>query len=500
MDLPEPPSSADRPFAAAGRLLFWLGAGFATIAAPWLLGGEPPTAQWVLLAGSAVAFLGGLLVRLGSAPTPGARTAEKAQRWVLALGLLFVGYLFVQAANPSLELSFRNGAWMLLPLDGARPGPHSIRAPFESAPGDFLPCTNAWRFLLIYGTGWLFAAGLALGLRSRNDARRWVFLLCVNGLLVAVVSLVHRALGEKLTLWHYVSTVSFSGSPVFLYKNHNGCFLAAILAVILGVAATAENRFQRRVWEVAALIVWAATVSVNSRAAAGFATLWLCVYAGMRLRRSFREADGRRGRPWLFGALAAAGLAAVFFLANGTTVVRRFQPALSSPVGFLQGERFRGLLREVGLEMWRDDPAWGWGGGSFLYLFPNYESRVPELRADVYRSQPNLNRFLFPSADSDWVEFLVEYGLVGAGLLCAAAAVAAIAWWRWAGWRDGLTLFLLLGAAGIALHAYLDHILRNPALFLLLSGLLTAGLRLAAPRHHRRPCRDNDADRDAGAS
>ena len=86
------------------------------------------------------------------------------------------------------------------------------------------------------------------------------------------------------------------------------------------------------------------------------------------------------------------------------------------------------------------------------------------------------------SADSDWVEFLVEYGVVGFSLFVAAGVLLAVAWWRWCGWAPGLPLFLGLGAAGIVLHGYLDHILRNPALLILLVGLLVVAIRLAAPR------------------
>jgi O-antigen ligase len=107
---------------------------------------------------------------------------------------------------------------------------------------------------------------------------------------------------------------------------------------------------------------------------------------------------------------------------------------------------------------------------------------VPQLRAQIYREQPNLNRFYMVSADSDWVEFLVEYGVVGVALLIAAAGILAVAWWRWRGWTQNLPLFLGLGAVGIILHGYLDHVLRNPALLLLVSGLLVVAVRLAVPR------------------
>jgi len=469
------------------RIIFWLGAGFTTLAAPWMLGGQPLAAQQWLLGGAAVTFIGGLLVRLTTPATPGSRAAWRVQGPALLFGLLFVGYVFWQASNPLLQVVISGRAWVLSPFANAWPGPHSIKAPFDYQSGDFLPFRNAWRYLLIFGVCWTYAAGLMLGLVERADARRWVLLVGVNAAVLAAVCLVHRAMNERLTLWHYSDTVGFTSSPVFFYKNHNGAFLAASLAVVLGLAWTTELKRQRLLWEIVAVALWGATVAVNSRAATGFATLWGVMYLILRWRQTKTEAAQPRDlRRWLMIGAAVAVLASTFALTGGHRALQRFSPALSSPIDFIQGGSYRGMLRKVGLIMWRDEPLWGWGGGSYMYLFNTYQAQVPEIAAHVYREQPNLNRFFMMSADSDWVELLVEYGLVGCALLGGFAAVLAAAWWRWRGWTQGLPLFLGAGAAGIFLHGYLDHVLRNPALLLLLAGLLVTAVRLAVLRDTKR--------------
>jgi len=122
-----------------------------------------------------------------------------------------------------------------------------------------------------------------------------------------------------------------------------------------------------------------------------------------------------------------------------------------------------------------------------MYLFNTYHRQVPEVVQYMYHEQPSLNRLVGPVINCDWVEFLVEYGVIGVGLLCLAVALAvgAAFWWRKG--APGETLFLLYGAAGISIHAYFDYVLRNPAIMLLSLGTLVVLVRLSVPS--RQPAR-----------
>jgi O-antigen ligase len=468
------------------RLLFLIVASAVAVAAPWMLGGQPLRAQYVLLCGAAVTFVFGAAVRLLVSGTPGSRATGRILVWPIVFGLAFLGLLLVQTKHPAFDVVMAGNLWKLVPTGSAGwSGPSSISAPFDFLPGDWLPYKNTQRYLLIFGAAWLYAAGLALGFLEREDLRRWLRIQGMNAALLAIVCIAHRATGAKETLWNYRETFDFTGSPVFFYKNHNGAYLAALLALVLGLASFEKER--RRLWEATAVALWVATVLVNSRVATAFATLWGVVYFVARWRQREEGAAKTMSKKSLTIGLGAVGAVVALLLASGAgRAVERFAPALSSPLDFLQGGRFRVLIREVGLEIWGERPVWGWGGGSYMYLFNTYESRVPEVKRWMYAEQPNLNRFVSPTVNCDWIEFGVEYGAVGLGLLVAAAAWAVLACFRWRVWEQPGAGFLLAGAGGIAGHAYFDYILRNPALLLLFLGLLVAAVRLAAPRESGR--------------
>lgn len=467
------------------------------VAAPWMVGSQSVGAQWVLLWGALGTVVAGTAVHLFAR---GSRE-ESGSRWVLGAslfcGALLMAELGFQVMNPSHAVISDGALWRLVPLAPDAGLPQSIAGRFSEG-GDYIPFKNAARYLLIFGAVWCYAAGLALGLVERADARLWLVCMGVNGIVMAVVCLAHRAMREELTLWRYQTTFDFTHSPIFFYKNHNGAYLAASLAIVLGLAASRRMGAMRGGWEVGALTLWLATVSVNSRAATAIATSWIALYVVCRVRAAIAERRevAKGAAAWLPGALPVFAMllvAGVVFVKVGAMgALSRFGEAWRAPMDFVQGGWMRAMQREVALEMWRERPVWGWGGGSYVYLFNTYHVRVPELAAQVYREQPQLNRFYNPTANCDWVEFLVEYGAVGVGFMVAALAFPLGAWFRWRGWREPLPLFLMCGVAGLVLHAYLDYILRNPALLILGTGTLFAAVRMTPRAMKLKTCPAKD--------
>ena len=469
------------------RGAFLLFACATAVTAPWMLGSMSVAAQKILLAGAGLTFITGLAARFSSRQTPGAKAAWSALRWPLVLGLAFLGLMLAQAMNPSHRVVIVGNLWELVPTGNENFGPTSIAAPFDFLSGDWLPYKNAWRYLLIFSAGWLYCAGLSLGLVEREDARRWMRALGLNAALLAGVCIAHRLTGAHETLWRYAETFDFTGSPVFFYKNHNGAYLAGALALVLGLAIDERNLLWRRGWQATALALWIATISVNSRVASACATVWGILYLA-HLWHERRAAGAARLRVKHL-AFAAAGVVALGFAFNaigGGKAVQRFAPALSSPLDFLQGGRFRVLIREVGTEIWSERPVWGWGGGSYMYLFNSHHQRVPDVARWTYGEQPTLNRFVSPTVNCDWIEFGVEYGAVGLALLVLAAAWPLLACLRWGVRAQPAAAFLIVGVVGISVHAWFDYILRNPAILMLFLGMLITATRLAAPRESRR--------------
>jgi hypothetical protein len=416
-----------------------------------------------------VTLVAGWGVRRWSGSSRESQGIWRTMRWTVWLGLIFLGLIGLQAINPSDRVVLENRLWRLEPLSPVAWAPKSLAAPFDAVPDDALPYRNAPRYLLVFGIAWTFASGLALGLIRGSDARRFATLLGVNAGLLAVVCIVHVVTESQLTLWRFHGTFDFSHSPVFFYKNHNGAYLAASLALVLGLAGGAGAWWLRRAWEGVAFIIWIATVMVDSRIATVCATL---LGLGYLVHSALRpSAASRRGRRWAAITAALIAAAGVLFAMRDTAALQRFSPLLSEPGDFIQGGEFRVLLRKVGVEMWKQRPIWGWGGGSFLYLFNTYHTGVPELSETIYRQQPTLNRFYWPTANCDWVEFAVEYGGIGLLLLAGIALIPLAAFFRGFKYHDRGGAFFAVGAIALLIHGFFDYVLRNPAIMILFATL-----------------------------
>jgi hypothetical protein len=484
-DRDSPEESGAHAYRSSRRALRYafLASAIATVnVAPWLVGGYWLSVQWWLLGGALLTLALGVLHRWTDQVTPGAKHAWKVQRWIILLGVMFLALMWVQAENPSHRVVLHPPGWEFIPLNPTEWAPKSLEAPFDGVANDYLPYRNTWRYLLIFSIGWAYAAGLASGMTRRTDAQTWVKSLAVNGAIMAVVCLVHRATNQGRTLWLFQDTFDFTSSPLFFYKNHNGAYLAVLAAAAFGCASIEQRSTRRMGWALTGALIWAATAVVNSRFATVCATAWLAWYAYTRVRAHWAERTlFQNRRLLLIGALAMAMGAAVFLSPVGRAAFARFHHAYAEPGDFLRGGKFRAMIRELGIEMWSERPAFGWGGGAYLYLFNSYHTRVPEIAEHLFREQPNLNRVIGPTANCDWIEFMVEYGLVGTSLLALAVVIPVMAWLSWRSADTCLGNWLIAAALGLTAHAYFDYILRSVPLFMLLLSLLMIALRLSAP-------------------
>ncbi len=498
---PRRSTSGVREWALAGLV------GASLVVPPWCLGGMNWwPGQWLLVAGCFVT-LGWALVPL---PRPWQATPE---RWAALLrfpplvpGLLLLALMAVQTGNPSMAyVETPRGLWPYrmdpLPAESWIGWlPSGVRTPFRWMDG--------WRQLLLVGAALALSAAVWMGLTRRAAALTLLGLAGVNGAALALLDIFQRLTGAKQILWQFEPLHPFFAAT-FFYRNHASAFLNLSACAAFAVGFVLSRQARRRgakshpgvlFWLLGGLTL-VTSMTTGSRGGAAIAAV-LLLLAGILILREI----------WIEGP-AAWILAGLLLLAGGgagwayrqqvadffAPTWERLQPgkrdasAVDRALRDFSGSRAR--LVAATLEMAEDRPWFGWGAGSFRYIFPRYQMRDPQLRGitapDLRRAEDRRMPWqrrgqsnLYDHAHCDWVQYLAEWGRVGMGLV--VIGLGAMAWAglsRWAFWRPEQWM-LLAGLVGTMAHAAGDFILSNPAILALFGVLATISVWLL--RHRAR--------------
>ncbi len=293
-------------------------------------------------------------------------------------------------------------------------------------------------------------------------------------------------------VWSFHVRFDFGASGTYISRNHLGGFLEMILP--LGLAYALVSRFKpvtKIFLGYAALVILAGIVITVSRGTYVSTAVALLLFFGVLLfHRSYRL-------PALV-LLAVILVAGAYFLPRSFSVRLRLRPYLATESVDPRGEEAkrsflwdpedsRVILWQSAVRVWQQNL---WRGVGLAH----YDARFPPYRPLAMQLHPYF-------AHNDYLQYLAEWGLVGAGL--AGAALVLAAWGLRKTWprvrgtpRDigqpkssnkfAFVLGAALGLAAIAVHSFVDfntHIPANAILAVSLLALLSSCLRFATDRH-----------------
>ncbi len=308
-----------------------------------------------------------------------------------------------------------------------------LRIPVSAVPVEARWEALRWTSLLAAAWSWTQAGA---------RAHRWKWLLGVLLLAVALAGLyawIQQVNGSRMVLWmERPEQYGMRASGTYLCPNHFANMLAMLVPLALVLLFLPVAGFPLRLMALYFLGV-AVPVLYWTQSRSG----WLGMMAGVGV--SVTLLAWRRSRGWLVMALLALPLLA----AAGGGMAWKTLPAVRERVGaVLEDPEKAGGIR---MQMWRDvpamvsdRPAWGHGGGSFVWIYPPYQVHVKE-------------HLLWDFLHNDYLQLAVEYGLAGLALALAGLL------WALAGLVRGVLRArstegaALLAAAGGSLAASLVH-------------------------------------------
>ncbi len=423
----------------------------------WAFGGADAWSQ--LLAASLGLLALGLALgpRSGQVYAPGRALRRFPIFWT---GLVLFGYVLVQWANPAFVYRNSGREWWLEALPHLRWLPSGMVIPFADA--------GPLRGLLLGFAPWATTCALWIGLTRRSSILTLLNIVAANGFLLAAFGLVQLAAG-KGDIYGVRHTEGAEIFASFIYRNHAAAYF--YLVATIAAALTLHGLWRSRAAKAArhgpailhGLFATTALAAVVLTCSLGGAILLFASWGllgTVTLARFLRPLGAARiSWPGVSVALACFLLVGVLAAFSGREpVVAHLRLKLAG--GAQTSLRSRLLVDRRGGEMWRDRPLLGWGAGCFRYGFTKYQRR------EIAITGAAPARHFWEHAHNDWLELLIELGLLG----IIPVVVGAIAWirllWREKFWDRPHLLWGATGVVTLAAYGLVDFPLQNPAVLL----------------------------------
>lgn len=296
-------------------------------------------------------------------------------------------------------------------------------------------------------------------------------IVCVNGLLNAALAFTHLMMG-----WEKMYGIQQFGRDVygsFGYPNNGATYFIILFSIGLGLLLKellCESAERSRLWlsfaAVCTVVFFLAASLSGSRT--GILGVWLSLFCTLF---SLLWIGWPRLHPvqrilTTLGGLGCLGIGIAAYL---TFVPPDVLTELRDATVNLNTDKeltARWFQIRAAVDMWRDHPWYGVGGWGYRYLLAEYLP-VSEWGILLKKGKANVH--------NDLVQFWVEFGLVGFGLLTSVFLPALLRCIRHlflrplddrSVWADPLRIASLWGVGLVAAHSLIDLPLRSPAVYI----------------------------------
>ena len=341
--------------------------------------------------------------------------------------------------------------------------PSSVKANYDTM--------NALRTFVIQASAISLACGILVGIQRRKTALIILWSFVLSGVAMSFVAILQKLSGTEKLLW-LVDVANTSPWGTFAYRNQAAAFLILLLLIAGLLYFFYERRAIIKLKQggphqllfFLILLLCSSLWLALSRGgiilgfALGICFLLLAFIAYLR--------GVRNGQSWIILAifLSIAIVAGILFfqLSDTKEIRKRITNSVETISNIDSYDRV--LSTKATWEMAEDRLAYGWGAGSFRYVFPIYQKKYNVLWYYYYREDRGwIGRKIYDYAHNDWVQFLADYGIVGCLFLLVMFSTLLCSSLNAFYYRISAGLISLFGLLLIAIHNFVDHIFSCPA-------------------------------------
>ena len=404
---------------------------------------------------------------------------------VFWLGAAFLVYISIQGLNPAWVQLWEEGGWYVEEVESIGWLPTGVDTSYKSM--------NAFRVLSCFAAAFTLVWGLWVGVRRRSSAVLLLWTLVISGVCMAIVAMLQKFTGTNLVLWTVKSpNPNFWGT--FFYRNHGGAYLILMIIACSALYFYHFNRAERRgqsggphllLFVFVAVLMTSIGLALSRGGILFGGVMTLCFFIAAVVRWLF-SASIRHSilLSLVIGGLLGAGGYMLFQYVDVQAIERRFGDIEKTIETADQDSRM--ICTKVTWKMAKEELWFGWGAGSWRYVFPMYQKSYPEIYYMRYdRNRGWVGRKVYHYTHNDVVQFLCEYGIVGCSFL-----VLIFGYWVWcllfrASGNTMSAVMLFIGLAIVFGHAFADFTLQSPVYWVALNGLFCVSAKLLSLHSER---------------
>ena len=369
--------------------------------------------------------------------------------------------------------------------------PHSITLSIDVA------ATRRQHLLTLALTGYF--ALLLLVIAHTNRLKHFTLMMVTSGIVWSVVAVYLHFTGASYQLFHETVVHEMTMGP-FLNRNHFATYIEICLACGVGLVVAEFSPAQLTTGKQRLRWVLALLLSTKAR----MRLMLIVMVIALILTRS------RMGNAAFFTALIAGGCVALLFMHAGwktlvvfltsmlildaavigswiglDQVIKRVQQTPLAAVAAVDGKR----PADKGEESVEERTDQGLSALASVAAFPWFGTGAGSFEAMYPQHKPPGYPFTLNHAHNDYIQFIVEGGVLGATLLFGLIVLAYRAVLQTmrnsaSTTRRGLALGAFIGMLSSMIHASVEFALQTPAIMLLFTALLAVAL-LTQDRHPR---------------
>lgn len=280
-------------------------------------------------------------------------------------------------------------------------------------------------------------------------------------------------------VWHLTKPYQHRGSGTYISPNHLGGFLELALPVALSLTVLGRYKALPRIFLGYAAVVILGGIAVTFSRGAWISTAGSLVFFMVVLlfHKGYRLIS--------LGMLTLLAAAGIFLLPASDAIKLRLEQMRMQQRNLSEDTRF--ALWQSGYQMWRENAWWGVGPAHFDHRFRGYRPESVQQRPD--------------RAHNDYLNTLVDWGAVGAGLVALAWAFlvyGVMKTWRVVrkvpkdigGSSQSTKAAFVVGASAglvaILLHSFVDfnmHVPANAVLVVIWFALISSHIRFATDNY-----------------